>query len=66
VRARRPSGSSVWTVTPFADKEEPDGPLEPIISMDVGCCSKVQEKCSHSEGSPGDAGITTGDKKMLW
>jgi hypothetical protein len=56
-------------VTPFADKKEPDGPLEVLISLDVGSCSKVQEKCSHSEGSLGEAGMIVEGQRdvgLLW
>jgi hypothetical protein len=56
-------------VTPSAEKEDAEedaeDSLDELLSVGVGSSAGVQEKCSHSEGSPGDAGIFVDDKEML-
>jgi hypothetical protein len=52
-------------VTPSDHKQETEESLDELLSVGVGSSAGVQEKCSHSEGSPGDAGIFVDDKEML-
>jgi hypothetical protein len=56
-------------VTPSDHKEETEedseDTLDELLSGGVASSAGVQEKCSHSEGSPGDAGIFVDDKEML-
>lgn len=42
-----------------------DDSLDELLNMGVGSSAGVQEKFSHSEGSPGDAGMVVKDKEML-
>jgi hypothetical protein len=53
-------------VTPSDHKEETEESLDELYSVGVGSSAGVQEKRSHSEGSPGDAGIVVEDKEMLF
>jgi hypothetical protein len=50
---------------PSDHKEETDDSLDELCSVGVDSSAGVQEKCSHSEGSPGDAGIIVEDEEML-
>jgi hypothetical protein len=41
-----------------------DDSLDELLNMGTGSSAGVQEKFSHSEGSPGDAGMVVEDKEM--
>ena len=46
------------------EKTDPDHSLDESLITGVGSPSGVQEKLSHSGGSPGDAGMIVQDEKM--
>jgi hypothetical protein len=50
---------------PSDHEEETEELLDELLSVGVGSSAGVQEKCHHSGGSLGDAGIVVEDKEML-